>query len=311
LFFAIHPDATDIWLDGIDQNCDGEDSDPPTSYLDTAFAGQWPYHPSKAVATDFHRNLLFLGDGDSISILDSELNLISSFVVTKYSQTGGLFFSSKEDLLFIACRTEGLKVYDLTDTENPFLVNSYLPDFDSFFPDFYETLGVYIDGSKAYLSNGIDGMIILDITDIQNPSMLSQSWLPGGFGISYAIDIYASGNFAFVADLYSGLHIVDVSNPKEPDYKKGIALAGATDIDVSGAYLYLAMQSSGMAILDISTPEDTLVTSLFAADGVTTSVRVDGAFAFISYNSVGMKVLDITNKTELFQSKNKRVPVLI
>ncbi|MBC2716168.1 MAG: hypothetical protein HF978_12745 [Desulfobacteraceae bacterium] len=257
------------------------------------FSGQWPYHPSKAIAMDSARQLIYLGDGDTINILDSNLNFVSSFIATKTSQIAGLFYSPTENLLYIACRTDGLKIFDLTDAENPLIVNSYPPDF-------LETVGVFIDGTKAYLASGIDGMIILDITDKKNPSMLSQSRLPGGFGLSYAIDIYASGNYAYAADLYNGLHIVDVSNPKDPDYKKGIALAGATDIEVSDTYLYITLQSSGMAILDISTPEDTYVSSLFSAEGVATSVRVDGAFAFISYNSIGIRALDITNKTEPF-----------
>lgn len=259
------------------------------------FAGQWPYHPAKAIALDLERDFIFLGDGDRVTILTEDLKQVSSFQVTATSLVGGLFFSASDNLLYIACRKDGLKIYDLTDTENPLIITSYLPDS-------FETVGVFIDGSKAYLSSGMDGMIILDITDIKEPSMLSQSWLPGGFGISYAIDIYASGDFAFVADLYNGLHIVDVSNPEEPDYIKGIALAGATDIEFSDAYLYMATQTTGMAIIDISTPEDTYVTSIFAPKGVATSVRVDGTFAFISYNSIstGIRVLDITNKTDPF-----------
>jgi len=261
--------------------------------LESTFAGQWPYHPGKAIAMDSQRQLLYLGDGDTVNILDAGLNLISSFKVTKTSQIGGLFYSSIDNLLYIACRADGLKIYDLTETDNPLPVNSYLPDS-------LETVGVFIDGSKAYLASGMDGMIILDITDKKNPIMLSQSWLPGGYGISYAIDIYASGDYAFVADLYNGLHIVNVSKPKDPDYKKGIALAGASDIAVSGDYLYMTLQSSGMAILDISSPENTILTSLFAAEGVATSVRVDGSFAFISYNTIGIRALDITSKTEPF-----------
>jgi hypothetical protein len=270
-----------------------------TTTLSSTFAGQWPYHSSKSIAMNSHNQLLYLGDGDSINILDSDLNFISSFKVTETSQIGGIFYSAADNLLYAACRTEGLKIYDLTDTENPVLVNSYIPDFVSNYPN-PETVGVFIDDSKAYLPSGIDGMIILDISDINNPIMLSQSRLYGGFGISYAIDIYASGNYAYVADLYNGLHIVEVTNPKEPDYKKGIALAGATDIAVSGDYLYLTLQSSGMSILDISTPLDTYATSGFAADDVATSVRVDGMFAYISYSFTGVRALDITNKAEPF-----------
>ena len=259
----------------------------------SSFAGQWPYHPGKAIAIDSKRELLYLGDGDTLNILDFDLNFISSVIVTESSQVGGTFFSAADNRLYIACRTEGLKIYDLTVSETPFEITSFMPDSR-------EIMGVFIEGSKAFLSSGIDGIIILDISDIKNPFVLSQSLLPGGFGISYAIDIYVSGDFAFAADLYNGLHIIDISDPENPDYKKGIAIAGATDIAVSDNYLYLTTQGSGMAILDISTPEDTSVVSLFDAKGVASSVRVDGNFAFVSYSSFGIRALDITDKTEPF-----------
>ena len=257
------------------------------------FAGQWPYHSSKAIAIDSASNLLFLGDGDTINILNTDLDLISSFKATESSQIGGLFYSAPDNLLYIACRTDGLKIYDISNINKPLEIESYKPDS-------LETVGIFVDGSRAYLASGIDGIIIIDIENVTDPSFLSKSKLPGGFGISYAMDIYASGDYAFVADIYNGLHIVDVNDPREPDYKKGIALAGATDITVSGAYLYMTLQSSGMVILDISAPEDTFVTSQFTADDVATSVRVDGSFAYISYNSVGIRALDITSKAEPF-----------
>ena len=261
----------------------------------SAFAGQWPYHPSEAIAIDSQRELLYLGDGDAVNILDFKLNLISSIAVAETSQVGGLFFTAADNRLYIACRTDGLKVYDLTDPETPFEIISYTPDS-------FETMGVFIEGSNAFLASGIDGIIILDISEINTPSILSESLLPGGFGISYAIDIYVSGNFAFAADLYNGLHIIDISDPENPDYIKGIAIAGATDIEVADEYLYMATQGSGMVILDISIPEDTSVIGLFATDAedVATSVRVDGDFAFISYSSFGIRALDITDKTEPF-----------
>ena len=119
-----------------------------TTTLSSTFAGQWPYHSSKSIAMDSAKQLIYLGDGDTINILDSNLNFISSFVATETSQIGGLFYSTTDNLLYIACGTDGLKIYDITDPVNPLLVNSYLPDFESFDPDFRETLGVFIDGSK-------------------------------------------------------------------------------------------------------------------------------------------------------------------
>lgn len=251
------------------------------------FAGQWPYHPSNAVAIDSDRDILFLGDGDSVNILDKDLNFISSFFVTESSQIGGLFYSAKDKLLYVACRTDGLKIYDIQDAYNPLEIIAYSPDS-------FETVGVYIDTDKAYLSCGIDGMIILDITDVANPAFLSKTKLPGGYGLSYAADIFASGSHAFAADLYNGVHFIDISNPLKPSYQKGFAMAGACDLSVSLGYLYTVLQGNGMGIIDISIPE---VKSLFLADGIETAVLVDGNLAYISYNTNGLRVLDVSDKS--------------
>jgi hypothetical protein len=196
-----------------------------------SFADQWPVHTGKAIAMDSLNQLIYLGDGDSINILDSNLNFISSFKVTETSQIGGLFYSTTDNLLYIACRTEGLKIYDLTNTENPLLVNLYTPDFDTFYDGFQEVNGVFIDGSTAYLAMGLDFMVILDITNINNLSMLSQFRYFGAFGYNYVTDVYATGNTAFIADAINGLYIIDVSDPIEPDYRV-LFLHPASDFDI-------------------------------------------------------------------------------
>lgn len=256
-----------------------------------AFAGQWPYHSSKGIAMDVDRDLVFLGDGDRMDILDINLNLISSMAVTRSGLISGLFYSASDRTLYIACKNDGLRMVDVSDPENPFIAGVYFSDLST-----TEINSVFVEGDRAYLAAGIDGLIILNITDTANPEFLSQSWLPGGFGISYAIDIVASGNFAWVADLYSGIHVVDVTDPAKPTYEKGIVLAGAHDMALNGNYLYTTLEGTGMAITNIANPTAPTVDSLFVAnDGVETSVRVADNLAYVGYWSGGLRVIDVTD----------------
>ncbi|PIP37570.1 MAG: hypothetical protein COX19_16335, partial [Desulfobacterales bacterium CG23_combo_of_CG06-09_8_20_14_all_51_8] len=254
------------------------------------FAGQWPYHPAKAIAMDPVRNFIFLGDGDAITILTPDLVHVASIRATESSQIGGLSYFAAEERLYAACREDGLKVFDVSDVENPTLSGSWIP------PDVFETLGLRVVGSTVYLCCGMDGLVIADISDMADPEVLSASKLPGGYGLSYAMDIHVDGNSAFAADLYNGIHIINITDPANPDYIKGIVLAGASDLDASSGYLYTTLQGSGTAILDITDPEDATLAALYSVGEIETAVRVDGDFAWIAYNPGDMRAVNISDK---------------
>ncbi len=254
------------------------------------FAGQWPYHSSKAIAMDTSRGLVFLGNGDRMDILDMDLHHLASMTVTQSGLISALFYAGSSHILYIACKNNGLWMVDTSDPEKPFKAGAYLPQAST-----TEVNGVFVEGNRAYLAGGVDGLFILNVSDTANPVFLSQSTLPGGFGISYAVDVAASGNFAYVADLYTGIHVVDVTDQSTPVYKKGIALAGAHDLALSGNYLYATLEGGGMAITDITTPTSPTVDSLFNADGTETAVRVAEDLAYIGYGPDGLRVVDITD----------------
>jgi hypothetical protein len=66
------------------------------------------------------------------------------------------------------------------------------------------------------------------------------------------LGVVVSGSFAYVADKYRGLLIIDISNPAlpseagffdTPHHARGVA--------VSGSYPYVADEASGLRILDL------------------------------------------------------------
>ncbi|HBO41654.1 MAG TPA: hypothetical protein DD477_10620, partial [Spirochaetaceae bacterium] len=65
-----------------------------------------------------------------------------------------------------------------------------------------------------------------------------------------------SGAYAYVADGYAGLHIIDISNPITPILVSTFDTigAGAFGIYVSGVYAYVADWNTGLYIIDISNP---------------------------------------------------------
>jgi len=71
--------------------------------------------------------------------------------------------------------------------------------------------------------------------------------------MNYALDVFVSGNYAYVADGY-GLAVIDISdptNPGSPVYEN--ATEGASGVYVSGDYAYVT-SSARLAVVDISDP---------------------------------------------------------
>ncbi|MFM6288198.1 MAG: LVIVD repeat-containing protein, partial [Dolichospermum sp.] len=70
-----------------------------------------------------------------------------------------------------------------------------------------------------------------------------------------AIDVQIVGNYAYVADLGSGLQIIDISNPAAPTLVGNYDTSGwAYGVQIVGNYAYVADYGSGLQIIDISNP---------------------------------------------------------
>jgi len=256
------------------------------------FAGQWPYHSTKAIAVDPDRNIVLMGKGDKVCLLDSDLNLISLYTVTQSGQVGGIFFNTENQLIFAACKNDGLQIVDSTDTANPFIAGAFLLEGST-----VEFNSVYVTGQNAFIAGGVSGFHIINIAEPKNPSLISSTNIPGAFGISYSIDVFVLRDYAWIADLYNGVHTIDIGDIIEPDLLNLITLPGARDLTIEGNFLYAALEGNGIEIIDVSDPGEPKESSLYLADGIEKSVRIDGNYAYVAYGSFGLKIVDVTDKT--------------
>jgi len=72
-------------------------------------------------------------------------------------------------------------------------------------------------------------------------------------GNAYAVDV--SGSYAYVADDFAGLQVINVSEPQNPTIVGTLDTPGHTHgVAMSGSYAYLADSSGGFLIVDVSTP---------------------------------------------------------
>jgi hypothetical protein len=137
------------------------------------------------------------------------------------------------------------------------------------------------------------GLAAIDISDPTNPGTPVYEDTTGA-----AIDVYVSGDHAYVADYTSGLAVIDISEPIDPGTPVYEDTTGyARDVYVSGDYAYVADRSSGLAVIDISDPTNPGTPVYEDTTGDANGVYVNGDYAYVAIGTSGLAVIDISDPT--------------
>ena len=159
-------------------------------------------------------------------------------------------------------------------------------------PYFGDARGVFIVDTFAYVCMGYN-LVILNIKDKSNPQLIGYYDTPG-----YALGVYVSGNYAYVADGYEGLRIIDISTPATPTEVGYYDTPGyALGVYVSGDYTYIA-DDDGLYILD------------FALTGIESRDKGDyreSSEIRVSINEIAYKISSIKNEIEIYTIDGKKV----
>jgi hypothetical protein len=98
----------------------------------------------------------------------------------------------------------------------------------------------------------LPGFDIIDVSDSSNPTQISHLDLPG-----WEEGVWANNPFgyAFVADHWEGLQIIDIHDPVNPHLDTALLQADiAYDIDIHSSLAIIANYFDGLRIVDISNP---------------------------------------------------------
>jgi hypothetical protein len=119
---------------------------------------------------------------------------------------------------------------------------------------------VYVVPKYAYLTNGEDGLVIINVTDKTNPKIISTQDTPG-----FAVNLTVNAATVYIAD-GRGLEIIDVSDPQRPFLMGGCPTPGwAHNVCVVDNYAYVADSWAGLKIFNISSPARPAITGSFWA----------------------------------------------
>lgn len=191
---------------------------------------------------------------------------------------------------------------------------------------------VFSAGTDVWASFN-NGLCHIDISDISNPVVISELYIPCGYkGITGTNDIIVENSYAYIGDkdglkvvninnmeivstyplqrahtlflsgtiLYAvdgtGMIVFNVTNPAVPDSIGFYPIPGAVGIDIDSYYAYISDTGSmGLTILDITDPENPAFVSNYHTPGYGNNVTFSNGHAFIADHNNGLEIVDVTD----------------
>ena len=273
----------------------------------------------------------YVADGSNgLQIIEVGAHLWSGLAGVGAAPGLGMGVDVVGDVAFVATNGVGLRALDISDVGSPFQLDVYQSvSLDS--------EDVVVEGTTAYLSAGVNGLMAFDVSDPSNISLSGGVNTPGhsygaavagnrlyvADGVSglicmdisdpggpFAIDVQntadsaqgvcIAGNYAYVADGNSGLLVIDISNPSAMAQVGSYNHAGyAFGVDVAGNYAFVAVGNMGLQVFDISDPTSPVPTDLQSTSGYVRRVKVVGDRAYVSAGASGYAAYDISDPTNL------------
>lgn len=188
---------------------------------------------------------------------------------------------------FIAAGSVGLRVVDISDPTNPTNVGT-------------KPLG----GNSAYYIQVADNLAYIGvfnmmykmyIVDISNPAIPLIKY-NGGPQVS---SISISGNYAYIAEMYNGLRIYDISNPVEPlEVGACVPPKYTKNIVVDGNFAFVVGDDSGLCIINVSEPENPYIYSSCDIPGSVNDIAfADNNLVYLT-DWKGLRAIDFSNPGE-------------
>jgi len=162
---------------------------------------------------------------------------------------------------------------------------------DTYYVTAGDAMGVAISGTHAFVAAGWGGLIVVDVSNPEEPTRAGLCTTPG-----YAQDLWIEGPHVYVAD-GSHLSIVDASDVENPEVVGEYGGAGdAKDVALWGNQAYLASGLGGLHSVDVSDPRSPDGIGVHEVLGIVPEVDVAGHYAYAATGEWrGLSVVDTSD----------------
>ncbi len=166
----------------------------------------------------------------------------------------------------------------------------------------YTTAGyaqdVVIKDHLAYIAQGEVGLMIVNVSEPENPQTVSIT-SDGVRGYSSKIDMKDS--VVYIAAGSFGVTVLNVADPTAPFVTiANTSMKPAKGLHIMGDYLYTAISEQGVKIADISYPTQPDPRGVTSTSGYATSVSVtaDTNFMLVACGEMGLSIYNISDFQE-------------
>ena len=159
------------------------------------------------------------------------------------------------------------------------------------------TFDAAVSGGYAYIGDGEDGILIVNVSEPTAPFLEASFQTPG-----YARTPVIANSLAYVADGDSGLLVLDIAHPAQPEIIGGFC-CGVYDLAVEGDYAYALSYGYELLILNVADPDSIFVEGSYqAADSMqeVTDMTYAGGRVYFSVIPDGLEIIDVSDPAEPF-----------
>ena len=110
---------------------------------------------------------------------------------------------------------------------------------------------VTVSGNTMYISLGIFGVRVYDITLANNPVQIAMLDPGVGHGVGFTMQTVVAGNYAYVATREGGLAVFDVSTPSTPNEMFQLKAWESThSVEIEGDYAYTSVDNDVLQVVE-------------------------------------------------------------
>lgn len=180
-------------------------------------------------------------------------------------------------LLFLADLFRNVQVVDVEDPQNPQRIGGVRP------PD--SANDIALGNDHAYIALDRSGVQVVDVSTPTQPLEVGALISDGARGVALA------GTTLFVADLFAGLVVMDVTNPADPFIQKRLPLPGGTnDVTLADGLAHVASQEGGLRLVDIPDAESAQEVGFAFAGNDVRDVAVQNRTAYLAGGNAGLYI---------------------
>tara|TARA_R110002096_G_scaffold173781_7_gene348656 strand:+ start:5226 stop:7088 length:1863 start_codon:yes stop_codon:yes gene_type:complete len=193
----------------------------------------------------------------------------------------GFDFDIEDNVVYIAS-DRGLNIYDASDIDSIQPISFYgLAGF---------AIGVVVDSDRAYISHSSMGLLVLDVSDSKNPTLMG-SYSP----VAPGAELVIVGDVLYLTNT-NGLAAIDVSSPETPKLLWQFETEGfARGLAIVGGLAYITDSMVGMLALDISESNVPSLVGTYVAPGESTNLYFADGVVYVVDEDFGVHSVDVSD----------------